>query len=267
MESSVGDQINSNKWTQCCFLPTIEIQKEVGLQLDSKDGLLIVVSQSCDLVHYKLDDEPYVECIECHPIEKMDGNYTHGKNPRRLHIPVVRENDQEQIVEIRPYRIHRFDRNVLCRIYPDNKYYLSEKSCRILSRWLASRYAREAFPDEFIRRLYAVKKKMEKKASQLADTVTGIYMQINPDREIGEQENYSVNLLALVEADSEDNAQDVEVLMQEYAELMRGELMDVRFKVMPEDKVSVFLMRSYKKIDWDHITLRGHEATAMPLDL
>jgi len=52
------------------------------------EGLYVLISQSCDIVHEDFKNEPIVELLHIKEIEqaKYDGNYTCGKNPRTLHF-------------------------------------------------------------------------------------------------------------------------------------------------------------------------------------
>ena len=268
MENSIGERISDNNWSQCCIVQNKELQRIVELPLGTPTAFLVVISQSCDLVHPTLEDEPYVECIECHPIEKEDGNFTHGKNPRRLHLSISNGvGGRDQAVEILPYQIHRFDRVIMEGIFPSKEYYLSEIACRILTLWLAARYVRAAFPDEFNNRINRVKKKLKKKASLLVESVTGIYIQILPDREIAEEDVYSVNLLALVSVSFGGELAAVESTISEYASLMQDQCMEVQFKVLKENVVSVSTIRSYRQLDWDHISLRSNPPAELPSDV
>lgn len=267
MGSSIGEQVSVNKWAQCSIAPTKALAAKASLYLECLDNFLIVVTQSCDLVHHKLEDEPYAECIECRPIDKVDGNFTYGKNPRCLHLYIVAENGDERAVEIRPHRMHRFDRSILGELIPNDRYYLSERTCRILIRWLAGRYLRAAFPDEFNNRMYVVKEKLKKKAVKLADLVTGIYVMIIPDKEIAPDKTYHVTLLALLEASEDVEHQPIDSIIKEYVNLMKNQGMDVQYRILKEDAISVAAIRNYRKVDWDHISLRKTSPTKLPADL
>ena len=55
-----------------------------------KDVRLLVVSQSCDLVHHSYESEPFAEAYLCEPLAAdapENGNLTAGKNPRELLVP------------------------------------------------------------------------------------------------------------------------------------------------------------------------------------
>ena len=163
--------------------------------------------------------------------------------------------------------MHRFDRIILGELTPDDGYYLSERTCQILIRWLAGRYLRAAFPDEFNNRMYAVKEKLKKKAVELADLVTGIYVMIIPDTEIEPDKIYNVNLLALLEASEDVEHQPIDSIIKEYVNLMKNQGMDVQYRILKEDAISVATIRNYRKVDWDHISLRKTSPTKLPADL
>jgi hypothetical protein len=147
--SSVGEQIERNGWKQGDVIKNDEFPASIEGQLENIDHLFVITTQSCDLVHHRLEDEPYAECIECLRIDKLKGDYTFAKNPRRLHLLISYTDGSEQPVEILAHRIYRFPREEMTTITPSADKYLSERNCKTLIRWLACRYDRPAFPDEF----------------------------------------------------------------------------------------------------------------------
>jgi len=60
----------------------------VGIPHDPDSGVeaLILLSHDCDIVHHDLTREPSAEFITMRRAGAPDGNLTHGKNPRRLHM-------------------------------------------------------------------------------------------------------------------------------------------------------------------------------------
>jgi hypothetical protein len=58
---------------------------QLGLGLNEQ---YVVSSHPCDVVALDLDKEPSVELFLLKVIEKIDGNFSFGKNPRRLHVEI-----------------------------------------------------------------------------------------------------------------------------------------------------------------------------------
>jgi hypothetical protein len=81
---SIGEHLEKHKWQQGAILHPKDAKRLLPETLET--DVLLVISQSCDLVHLKPDEEPWVELIRATRIDNGDGNYEHFKNPRKLHM-------------------------------------------------------------------------------------------------------------------------------------------------------------------------------------
>lgn len=111
----------------------------------------IVISHDCDLAQLP-ESEPLVEVIVSQRIERLDGNCTHAKNPRRLHIPCIAWGTPAclDLLARTKATIRKED---LANHAPNADVMIDPKEKAVLQRWLAARYRRAAFPDEFVARL------------------------------------------------------------------------------------------------------------------
>src|SRR3954447_794189 len=114
----------------------------------------IVISHDCDLAQSP-EHEPLVELIVGRIVEKFDGNYTHAKNARRLHLPIGV--DGAVILDLTATQKIPVPKEALAAFQPDSSLRPSSTASATLQQWLALRYRRAAFPDEFDRRLSATK--------------------------------------------------------------------------------------------------------------
>lgn len=144
-----------NPWRQGLVIPT-DVIAALGLNLakTSAPAIAVVVSHDCDITQ-TAEIEPNVEVIIGHIIANGDGNCTHAKNPRRLHLPCT-GGGEKIIVELnaaakRAIAKTGHDGLGAHRPAPDMRFTTAERD--ILQRWLAARYRRAAFPEEFDRRL------------------------------------------------------------------------------------------------------------------
>lgn len=126
---------------------------ELGLVEGSAlaDLAVVVVSHDCDLVQ-GTDKEPDIEVIVGRRIAKPDGNFTHSKNPRRLHLSFV-ENGTPIYVELHATGKRTLPKESVASHTPNASIDLTSKNRSVLQEWLAARYRRTAFPEEFERRL------------------------------------------------------------------------------------------------------------------
>lgn len=149
----MANQARGTPWRQGALLHQNAVEA-LGLCLPQGDpaGIAaVVISHDCDLVQ-PAKVEPKVEIIPGCRIARPDGNYTHGKNPRRLHLPVA-SGATATWVELDARRKRDLEKQDLASHQPDASYSLAPHAKSILQRWLAARYRRAALPDEFNDRL------------------------------------------------------------------------------------------------------------------
>jgi hypothetical protein len=111
----------------------------------------VVVSHDCDLAQGP-SIEPAVEVIVGQRIAAANGNFTHGKNPRRLHIPAA-EAGVAFWVELTATARQSIPKQGLAAHVPSATILINSASRNTLQCWLAARYRRSAFPDAFDKHL------------------------------------------------------------------------------------------------------------------
>jgi len=113
--------------------------------------LAIVISHDCDLAQLP-GSESQVEIIVAHRIDSGDGNYTHAKNARRLHLPYKVAGETTWWELSAPSKTS-ISKEALADHAPNDHTLLDAKTKAILRKWLGSRYNRGSFADEFVERL------------------------------------------------------------------------------------------------------------------
>lgn len=113
--------------------------------------LVVVVSHDCDLAASP-DKEPDIELIVGRQIEKADGNFTHAKTARALHVEFTTP-EGPKLVELAATKKIRVAKNDFADHEPRREFQLGATGQSILQRWLGARYRRAAFPDAFEKRL------------------------------------------------------------------------------------------------------------------
>lgn len=160
------ESIREAGWTQGSVL---RIDGGVGVHGLDDCGTWMVVSHPCEVVSASVERDPSVQLIRLHSVEVIDGNLTFGKNPRRLQMELGTER-----AEVRVGEILTVDRTILSRMTPD--FTIAEPQRRMLASWLAARYARPAFADEFNRRLEPARRGIEKILKSAGKHISGIYV-------------------------------------------------------------------------------------------
>lgn len=254
-----GNDIKDLGWRQARILDNVDLAALVDperLELTER-SVGIVASQSCDLVHPLFEVEPWVEIVIGEFVDAVDPNFTHGKSTRKLHIEIHSKNGDSLAAEFSVHNKLSFSREKLLGITPSEEYEILRDDERTFCHWLASRYKRDALPDEFDlrwKRILSRRKKKFKKASE----VSGLYVQLYPDGEVGSEDYYSVNVIVLVKPGV---SQEVIDRLEGVADTLRAdfekEKIDADCVVKTEDKVSVATIKLYKRFDLDHITLKG----------
>lgn len=163
---------------------------------------VIVITHDCDLRH---DSELCVEVIVADMVVKEDPQLSYAKNPRRLHLAYEGINAAPLILELR----HGDRRSVpkgdfAKRAVKDHSLALPIDAKRVLKQWLAARYGRPAFPNEFEERLR--KGKVERKIAKIleldAKYLVGLFFDLGEQRgtEAVEGEPYALSVSVVYDA-------------------------------------------------------------------
>lgn len=173
--------------------------------VDATVDRLMVLTQDCDLVHDRLEDEPWAELISLRPLgpyhKNRDNPCLHGKNPRRLVFQIEGESPATWW-SLEPHSRFRIPRETLPALAPDPERSLSKKTAQALARWMSRRYTRAAMADAFNIRL-------RQKAGELGDlwksvdaeAVSGVYI-LGASEELPEGQNYQLDVILSIASDS-----------------------------------------------------------------
>jgi hypothetical protein len=175
---------------------------EAGLPDSGSCDLAIAISHDCDIANDDLDVEPSVEFVCAQRIEKQDGNYTNGKNPRILHLN-YKFQDDDIFLELRALDKFTVPKSGLEKIRPDAAYEMSS-SRQILQSWLAVRYRRHALPNSLVDRLREVFGYMEKEGKKNSYGVLSFRLSYEPMDELPPEESYELWLSILYVTDRDE---------------------------------------------------------------
>ncbi|MGF6937121.1 hypothetical protein OKW41_006283 [Paraburkholderia sp. UCT70] len=130
------------------------------------DTVVIVVSHDCDIANSS-DREPCVEVIVGRRIAAL-GADSHAKTARRLHVCVQTEAGLVAVELVATDKMSLPKEQVLSST-PRVNWRLAPDALVTLQKWLASRYRRSAFADEFERRLKEKPGRLDKKIAKALD--------------------------------------------------------------------------------------------------
>lgn len=137
-------------WRQGHLLPPEAVKLLPDAKDLPQDCQVIVASHDCDIAQLP-ESEPLLEVIVGRVITKLDGNFTNAKSARKLHVHF--DGPTSLLVEFHAKDKRHIQKDQLCGIHPNVEYRLTKEDKNALEVWLASRYRRSAFPDEFEQRL------------------------------------------------------------------------------------------------------------------
>ncbi|MGB6824611.1 hypothetical protein [Psychrobacter sp.] len=258
-------------WRQGSFIKpetTLKLMDDIDSSFTiSADDLLVVASQSCDVAS---SQEEYIEIsiLRVIPFEEFKKEYSHNRNPRVLHIKTGSTKcDKTIALKLQAHEKIQIEKRLLEEYTPDNSIDLSEETLNQYVDWLAGRYKRPALPTKFDQLIAAAdkngkkRKKITKKAN---DFLTGIYVAIYPNRDISDDETYSVNLLGV--ASDEESIVSATEALDDYATILREAGMDVSDpKIGTEFQISVGTLRQYQRINFDYLSYE--QGTSLPPDI
>ncbi|MCF6266366.1 MAG: hypothetical protein L3J57_07460 [Desulfuromusa sp.] len=172
---------------------------EIGLRHPEfpADTLVIMATHPCDLAQLP-DKEPQVEVIVGRRIDQLDGNNTHAKSSRTFHVKF--EGEEPLLAEFVVTEKRFVTKDELVSFEPDTCFHLSPASLATFQVWLASRYRRSAFPDEFERRMSESKLsgRILKIIKPLGEMITAIFFDVDEGREIPKTDPDDTYLLDIV---------------------------------------------------------------------
>ena len=159
--------------------------------------MVIIATHDCDLTQLP-DREPLVEVVVGRKVQKLEGNFTHAKNSRTLHMEF--ESSDPLLAEFSSTGKQTIPKNVLVNYEPETNVRLSPKIKTTFQMWLASRYRRSAFPDEFENRLKEAKlhEKIAKTLKPLGNKITAIFFDVDDGREVVRMEPDDVYTLDII---------------------------------------------------------------------
>lgn len=139
---------------------------------------VVVVSHDCDLAADP-DREPFVELVTGRVIDVIKAD-SHAKSARRLQIEF---HGPQGLRAAELSAVHKVSvkKDDLAAFDPRTDISLDAQGLSILQRWLAARYRRAAFPDEFERRVKEAKmpRRIEKALDTAGKHVVAVFFDVD----------------------------------------------------------------------------------------
>jgi hypothetical protein len=197
-------------WRQGNVVP-IEVAKILDLlPKDAPDeAIFVVISHDCDLAQPP-GTEANVEIIVGHLIPSVDGNFSYAKNARRLHL-TFNGGASHISVDLLATQKLVVQKVLLAGYAPADEIRLTAIELTILQRWLAARYRRSAFPDEFDKRLEdtGLHNRISKILKTSSDMISAVYFDVDEGQDLtksGADDVYSLGIYLLYSTEKDPNA-------------------------------------------------------------
>lgn len=218
----MGEWSRQTPWRQGHLLPAEALQLIELPDADPPYDIAVVISHDCDVAQLPVT-EPMIEVIYGRRIDQAGGNYTHAKNARRLHLPITGGRSAANIDLIATNRA-LISKDKLAEYQPDISTVPTASERSILQYWLAARYRRSAFPDEFDRRLgdTGIRERLTKILKPSGEHIAAIFFDVDGGEEHirnGADDTYSLSIYLLYstaqDPDAAENAAEQVALQVE----------------------------------------------------
>lgn len=203
----MNSERSETSWRQGHLLSQ-ESARRLNLTNGEKDECVaVVISHDCDIVCSE-EKEPFVELIVGRQIERA-GSDAHAKNVRRLDLPLSKvvglENAGVIALAINDRIQVPKSQFLASDIHSDLR--LGPEAVVTLQHWLAARYYRASFEDEFVRRLQDKPGKVDQKLARILEKagehIIAIYFDVDGGEQIprvGPEDVYELRISLLYDS-------------------------------------------------------------------
>ena len=257
-------------WRQGNLIATNDcIELKLCSEMEREKILVIIASHDCDLTQPP-ENEPIVEVVIGKITTDVDGNLSHAKNTRRLQLGL--NGSMPVVGEFEAIRKTTVSKANLAGFEPRKDLVLSPENATTFQLWLASRYRRSAFPDEFEEKLKTAKliDKISKAVKPHADDISGVFFDVDEGREIvriDADDTYQLDITILYPAEpnpekSYKAAEEVKEKINDafrvalYAPHGKWQHIELRYcEVVSEEALTYKLFKQLKRWRLDHMSL------------
>jgi len=268
------ERLIESGWKQGLLLvPNDERLKDNAHYEIPDDALLLIVSQTCDLVQGSFENEPYFEVLCLHPLgQEANGGYLGGKNSRRIEFSLSLPGNDISHWFALPYERHLINRELLLDdLMPDASIQDAQILQMILS-WLSRRYTRTAFPETFISRINARKDPIGKKFSRLNPYIKSVYVRLAPFNELDDGDEYSIDIMLVMDAEKYDDAGKYKLCdeIKKQLEAQLGKCDGIKVSdITLESTASVTIedLKGFREWDYSYLSFRDPDNSSMPVEV
>ena len=263
--SSASEIIQAGGWRQGSVVCQPGITAQILKRSVERDWLcgephcgLIVITQDCDLVQ-DVSVEPFVEFMGVRRIFDLDPLCINGRNPRLLHLQWSDEQKNTEWIGLSIHDRFRVRKETLANLTASATKWLALDDVRLLTRWVARRYTRPAFPDTFNLRLKTVESRLERLfKSKEGRVVSGIFIDVD-DTELSGGEPYEISVRITARAETWNTGAKLRAL-EDFEQRLSSILDDCQgisianddILTLPEGNLTLADLRRFMRLDKDY---------------
>jgi len=248
MKDEKVNKIRVAGWRQGSFLQIFKNENQ-----DLEEGLYLIISHDCDILHHSFEDETSVEVLLCLPTNTPNGNMFYGKNPRKIHFQLNGSGYYECSMRNRYF----VDRYFFTSKNPCTEIEISKETLSIITSWLAKRYNRDAFPDAFNERMADKnKKKLQNILQKVGENIYKFLIKLDSYEELDENQAYKIELLLAYHQKNEDLA--LEDALEKMIDIIRKNsgIEVTEYRVKSLDEISLEDAGNFREWDFDYLSYR-----------
>lgn len=201
---ATGQKVKDNGWRQGSFLPS-----SLALSLAAEHGCedathAVIISQDCDVTHPDLKAEPFVEIIFLQTLDAINLGLTDGKSSRFLHLEAMTESVARGFSAL-AWNKARIGRELLVVAYPDPGIAIPSGTLKGMIRWIADRYTRTGFPDEFVKRTKSIEKPLIRLMKSEGSAFGRILVDLDSFNELPAKADYMMDCVCVVHPETWEN--------------------------------------------------------------
>lgn len=236
----------------------IVLAQELGESARSADWeRAVVISHDCDIASAP-DKEPSIELIPAAPLEHPDGNKQNGRNPRELHLRLIKPAGDDLgwfcLTSRDKFTVRKED---LAAVAPSGGH-VDPQHHHALQDWLAARYRRHALPDALAERLTDLWGHLHAKLRKKGEAIIGIWVNYDPREELAPGDPYEIDLYVVFSVDcpeasevAEDLVEGLRRRLDDAEDLVAGEC-----EALSEQAFTLHDLRTTEQLRFEYISNR-----------
>jgi hypothetical protein len=201
---ATGQKVKDNGWRQGSFLPS-DMALALAAEHKCEDVThAVVISQDCDVTHPDLEAEPLVEILFLQTVDTIHPGLTDGKSSRFLHLEAMTDSGTRGFSAL-AWNKACIGRESLAVAHPALGMVIPSGTLKGMIRWIADRYTRTGFPDEFVKRTKSIEKPLIKLMKSEGSAFRGILVGLDSFDELPAKAEYVMDCVCVVHPEIWEN--------------------------------------------------------------